>query len=384
MEDLPPIPASRISSRAPSRQSSSSNPDLTDTHLFICDFVRDTRQRLNFTVAQLPILDDRQLSDLSELSDGETILIPLCCSALNALASMTRQLDTITTQLGTIQSIVATLPTSSVLNSRLSHINGTLRDRSQRMSAATPPQGPAPTRAPVPPVGATTRPNPLPTQTKAKPCAPPQIRGSFSSFDPDISWYDPGTRAFYGNPRTYADKFPDSWEANAFGEGKYPDPTTFIDGHLAPDVPKPQPSYAQVTLSDSQKGKKNKSSLTATKVAAASNSSPVSQAPKLLPTAERRFYSPRSSPSEHPQVSLIAATFPDIAARVIRDANCIPPLAVMTKVNDKGSVTLVVTDPATPAAAFASYLDALAAQLNKSFPVGESPWLRFRLTPNEA
>ena len=80
---------------------------------------------------------------------------------------------------------------------------------------------------------------------------------------------------------------------------------------------------------------------------------------------------------------MIAATFPDIAARVLRDANCILPLAVTTKVNDRGSVTLLVTDPATPAAAFAPYFDALSSQLNKSFPVGDSPWLPFRLAPNE-
>jgi len=103
-----------------------------------------------------------------------------------------------------------------------------------------------------------------------------------------------------------------------------------------------------------------------------------------LPTAERRFFAPRSSPSERSQAPLIAATFPNIAARVLRDANCVLPLAVTTKVNDRGSVTLLVTDPATPAAAFAPYFDALSNQLNKSFPVGDSPWLPFRLVPNES
>ena len=88
MDDLPPLPSSAAPSRASSRQSSS--PGLSESHLYIRDFVRETRQRLNFTSVQLPILDDTQLS---ELSDGETILLPLCCSALNALASMTRQLD---------------------------------------------------------------------------------------------------------------------------------------------------------------------------------------------------------------------------------------------------------------------------------------------------
>ena len=166
--------------------------------------------------------------------------------------------------------------------------------------------------------------------------------------------------------------------------GKYPDPTTFISGHLAPDCPKPQPSYAQAASKGTSKGKKNKSSLTAAQVASANSLAPASQAPRSLPTAERRFYAPRSSPSEHPQAPLIAATFPDIAARVLRDANCILPLAVTTKVNDRGSVTLLVTDPATPAAAFAPYFDAPSCELNKSFPVGESPWLPFRLAPKEA
>ena len=97
MQDLPALPSLRNSSRAPSRQSSS--PDLTEAHLYIRDFVRMTRPRLNLTSVQLAILDDHQVA---EHSDGETILVPLSCSALNALASITPQLDTITTQLGTI------------------------------------------------------------------------------------------------------------------------------------------------------------------------------------------------------------------------------------------------------------------------------------------
>ena len=397
MDDFPPLPSSGAPSRAPSRQSTS--PELTESHLYIRDFARETRQRLNFSSIQLLILDDWQLA---ELSDGETILVPLSCTSLNALASMTRQLDTITTQLGTIQGIVATLPTTAALDSKLSPIHASLRDLSQRVSAAPPSQAPAPTRPPVPPAGATTRPGlssvrplvpptgatarptPLPAQPRTKVRAPPTSKAISSSFDPEIPRYDPDTHAFYGDARAYADKFPDSWEANAFREGKYPDPTTFISGHLAPDCPKPQSSYAQAASKGTSKGKKNKSSLTAAQVASASNLATGNQAPRSLPTAERRFYAPRSSPSEHPQAPLIAATFADIAARVLRDANCVLPLAVTTKVNDHGSVTLLVTDPATPAAAFAPYFDALASQLNKSFPVGESPWLPFCLAPNEA
>jgi len=392
MADLPSLPSSGVPSRASSAQSSS--PELNESHLYIRDLVRETRQRLNFTSVQLPILDDHQLSGLS---DGETILIPLSCSALNALASMTRQLDTITTQLCSIQQAVHTMPTWTVLEGVLTPINAAIRDLSHRVTAP-PLQAPAPTRPSVPPASVTTRQAPAPTRPAIPPSAAPALPparpkaraprpnkgSSSSSFDPDIHTYDVATRSFYGDPRAYTDKFRDSWEANAFREGKYPDPTTFIAGHLAPDCPKPQQSYAKVASAGAPKGRKNKSSLTAAQVASASNSVPDTQPPKSLPTAERRFFAPRSFPSEHQQASLIAATFPDIAARVLRDANCILPLAVTTKVNDRGSVTLLVTDPATPAAAFAPYFDALSAQLNKSFSVGESPWLPFRLAPNEA
>jgi len=299
MDDLPPLPLYTAPSRASSRQSSS--PDLSESHLYIRDFVRETRQGLHFTSVQLPVLDDSQLS---ELSDGETILLPLCCSALNALASMTRQLDTITTQLGNIQSMVATLPTypavEKVFETALAPINASLRDLSQRVSAAPYPLVPAPTRPSGPPTSTTTHPIPPPPQVRTKTRAPPPNKASPASFDPEIPRYDPDTRSFYGNPRAYADKFPDSWEANAFREGKYPDPTTFIAGHLAPDCPKTQPSYAQAASTGAPKGKKNKSSLTAAKVASASNTVPVPQRPMSLPTAERRFYAPRSSPSEHP------------------------------------------------------------------------------------
>jgi len=172
MDDLPPLPASAAPSRASSRQSSS--PDLSESNLYIRDFVHETRQRLNFTSTQLPILDDTQCS---ELSDGETILLPLCCSALNALASMTRQLDTITTQLGTLQGIVATLPTTAALDCKLSPIYASLRDLSQSVSGAPHPQAPAPTRPSVPLTGTTTHPMapPPPPQVRTKTRAPPRI-----------------------------------------------------------------------------------------------------------------------------------------------------------------------------------------------------------------
>jgi len=208
MEDLPPLPSSRAPSRASSAQSSS--PELNESHLYIQDFVRETRQRLNFSATQLPILDDPQISGLS---DGERILVPLSYSALNVLASMTRQLDTITTQLGTIHQAVHTMPTWTALEGVLTPINAAICDLSQRVTAP-PPQAPAPTRPPVPPTGATTRLAPAPIRPsvppsgapapplpRPKPRAPPPDKGSASTFDPHIPRYDVGTRSFYGDPR---------------------------------------------------------------------------------------------------------------------------------------------------------------------------------------
>jgi len=195
MEDLPPLPSSRASSRAPSAQSSS--PELNESHLYIRDFVRETRQRLNFTSVELPILDDHQLSGLS---DGETILVPLSCSTLNALASMTRQLDTITTQLGNVQSAINTMPTWPALQGVLEPINAAIRDLSHRV-AAPPTQAPAPTRPQGPPTGATTRQAPAPARPSIPPTgatAPPPSRPRVRAPPPTRVPHPPSTRTFPG------------------------------------------------------------------------------------------------------------------------------------------------------------------------------------------
>lgn len=169
-----------------------------------------------------------------------------------------------------------------------------------------------------------------------------------------------------------------------FCDGKYHYTCTFIARHLDPDCPKPQPLYAQVALSSApKKGMINKNSTPVSKVAIASNSGPAPLAPKSLPTAKRRFDATRSTPTQHHESSLIGATFPDLAPGVLSDANCTRPQAVTATINDKGSVTLLVSDPTTPAGTFAPYFDALTSQLNRSFPGGDSPSLLFGLAPNK-
>ena len=194
----------------------------------------------------------------------------------------------------------------------------------------------------------------------------------------------PRSTCFPRRPPCLCYKFPHSWEANAFRDGNYPDPSSFISGHLDPHCPKLQPLYAQVASSSAlKKGKKNKNTTTASKVAAISNIGSAPQAPKSRPTTVRRFHARHSSLTEYTESLLIAATFPDIATRVLRNANCTLLLAITAKVNDRGSVTLLISDTTIPAATFTRYFDALTTHLNHSFTVGDSPWLPFCLTPNK-
>jgi len=263
---FPPFPSSRSPSRAPSVPSSEA--EQSQTLLLLRQFLQETCDRLNLSPLQIPIPDDRQLCDLSE---GGTILIPFLCSALNALKSMTYQLDVLTTQMGNIQSTVATLPNFPAMESALSPINLFIPDLSYRTTTAP---TPAPTQAQpvVPPTGATTRPAPPPPPPSPR-APPPKPTGS--GFDPDILRYYPLPRVFYGDPRAYAIKFPNWWEANAFRDGKYQHPSSFVAGFLDPDWPKPLPWYSQAALSSALQGnKKNKNPTTPSKVAAIVNSAP--------------------------------------------------------------------------------------------------------------
>jgi len=157
---------------------------------------------------------------------------------------------------------------------------------------------------------------------------------------------------------------------------------SFIPDQLHPDV-HPSPSYAQAA-SGSGSGGKGKSKAwkpLSPQLVASAAAPPVKKGPPSLPGAQRRFFASPQSPSPHPDALTIAATFPDIAAGVLRESNCLLPLGFSATVNPRGSVSLTVTHKASPAASYAQYFDSLTRALNQSFPVGESPWCTLVLTP---
>jgi len=185
----------------------------------------------------------------------------------------------------------------------------------------------------------------------------------------------------FGDPEKYAWVYPPSYEAGEFRRGAY-DVSPFTPGHLHPDI-RPSPSYAQAASGSGSggKGKGKAGKPPSPQLVPSAVAPPVKKGPPSLPGAQRCFFAPCQSPAPHPDALTIAATFPDIAARILRKSNCLLPLGFSATVNPRGSVSLTVTDKATPAASYAPYFDSLTRALNQSFPVGENPWCTLVLAP---
>jgi len=183
------------------------------------------------------------------------------------------------------------------------------------------------------------------------------------------------------DPEKSAKLYHNSYDAGEFRKGRY-DLGSFTPGHLHPDV-HPSPSYAQAASGSGSGGKGNRKAgkPPSPQLVASAATPPVKKGPPSLPGAQLRFFAPGQSPSPHPDALPIAATFPDIAAGVLRESNCLLPLGFSATGNRRGSVSLTVTDKATPATLYAPYFASLTKALNQSFPVGNKPWCTLVLAP---
>jgi len=143
------------------------------------------------------------------------------------------------------------------------------------------------------------------------------------------------------------------------------------------------PSYAQAASGSGSdgKGKSKAGKPPSPQLVASTAGPPVKKGPPSLPGAQRRFFAPRQSPSPHPDALTIAATFPDITTHVLRESNCLLALSFSATVNPRGSISLTITDKATPAASYTPYFVSLTKALNQSFPVGNNPWCTLVLAP---
>jgi len=100
-------------------------------------------------------------------------------------------------------------------------------------------------------------------------------------------------------------------------------------------------------------GKKQSQQATLTSTSCECGGPPVNKGPPSLPGAQLRLFAPRQSPAQPPDAPTIAATFPDIAARVLCERYCLLPLGFSATFNARGAISLTVIEKATMAASYA-------------------------------
>jgi len=321
---------------------------------------------------------------LSQLVQGLVTVSHELSGVTQAVTTISEENENLREELHDISSQLANLPHTQEQQTApgIADLQASIRDLSYRVSARAPAplaQAFFPQRIPHPPP--TTGPPPS-RKSKAKACAPP-TPPSASADDSKylIPFYDTRLGKAFGDPEKYSRLYPNSYEAGEFRKGRY-DLDSFTPGHLHTDA-HPSPSYAQAASGSGSggKGKSKAGKPPSPQQVASATVPPVKKGPPSLPGAQQRFFAPRQSPSPHPDALTIAATFPDIAACVLRESNCLLPLGFSSTVNPRGSVSLTVTDKATPAASYAPYFDSLTRSLNQSFPVGENAWCTLVLAP---
>jgi len=301
-----------------------------------------------------------------------------------AVATISAENENLREELHHIFSQQANLPPTQEPQTapRIADLQSSIRDLSHQVSApipAPPAPAPPPPRAPLPHPTAGPPPSKKGKERARAPPTPP----SATADDPKylIPLYDTTLGKGFSDPEKYAKLYPNSYEAGEFRKGRY-DLDSFTPGHLHPDNVV-SPSYTQAASGSGSGGKSQSKAgkVPSPQPVASAAAPPVKKGPPSLPGAQRRFLAPCQSPSPHPDAPTIAATFPDIAARVLRGSNCLLPLGLSATVNPRVSVSLTVTDKTTPAASYAPYFDSLTLALNQSFPVGENPWGTLVLAP---
>ena len=284
---------------------------------------------------QLPSLTPQECQSLSP---GESVLLPLLCSTIHALNSIGLRVDELHTRMLDLGSPVA----NSLIGPEIRDLRNSVSDLSRRVAPPLLRPTPSSSVHPVPPNPASGR----PSRPSAHPSPvvprdiPPQTTAPFPSrsyaevIHGGTSEFD---QAVAANPAARRGK----------GKGKGTPPATTAA------------KVATVVEAASPKG------------------------PPPLASAIRRFYAPRNSPAPHPECNLIRTRWPDLAASVLREANSGLPLSFKGFINDNGAVAVTVIDTSIPAASYAPFFDALTHKLNQSFPVGNNPWLLFRLASTD-
>jgi len=191
---------------------------------------------------------------------------------------------------------------------------------------------------------------PLPT-SHAPPLARPAPPPPQEHVDPSIycPFYDTKLKKMFGNPELYSKAFPHSWEAEQFRANQY-DQSIFTPAVLHPDyAPRTTTTSTYAQVASSGPGKKKKKTRGASATEVARDGDKEIKTPSSLPQASRRFFASRSDSTPHALAQRIVTSFSDIAAPTLTESNCLLPKGFITKVNNRGAVSLMGTNPNTPA-----------------------------------
>ena len=244
----------------------------------------------------------------------------VCCD--QGIGAMGKEMEELRRQTSDLESRVAnSLPEGLDHSTQLNQIQSSLCDLSHRVAHLPPTQVSAPPSA----------------QTSRRPSAVPAPPG-------------PSTR---GPPQHPSNEHTQSYTAIVGG-------TSYFD-KAARDV------LAAKNNNNSNTTRRNKNSATGTlpiKVSAAAKEPSSPRAPPPLASVARRSFALGCSTAPHHDAADIKAYLPDLAASLLRAANCCLPRSPTAIVNDRGSVTLIVVDTSVPAASYAPYFEALTTKLN--------------------
>jgi len=368
---------SALNSPAPSR----SGTRLNDYPLaFMAEQLAQARSALPLNPRDLP---DSSAETLANTIPAESTTVTLLSQLVSGLVTVSHELSGVSQKLATISqenkaireefpdvsSQLANLPPTqdqSTLKA-VADLQASIRELSHRVSAPVPapPQVLAPTHSTH---HSFVAPGPGPSRKGKERARAPPTPTPTAAEDPKylIPFYDTKLGKAFGDPARYARLFPHSYEAGEYHSGAY-DVASFTPGHLHPDnIPAPSSAQGASGFGSGGKDKKKPGKPPSPQQVASGVAPPNKNGPPSLPGAQRPFFAPHQSPAPHPDAPSIAATFPDRAARVLRESNCLLPLGFSATVNPRGAISLSVTYKATPAASYARYFDSLTRALNQS------------------
>ena len=287
-----------------------STADSEQHYRFIYRWLHSTRELIGVSAHDFPIPTP---ADIAEMSSGEATAFPILCSILHAVITTNTVVKELGTRIHDLESLIAnTLPSDGEHLRQLHIIQSNLRDLSHRVAHQTPAQ--APTRPPPPPPPPATRQAPAPPRVPPTPERPSYTHAA-----------QPGLVIHGGTSKLVAAAPANRAAHNRKKKG--PSPATSV-----------------------------------TKVVEGVREA-FPQRPPPLSNAARRFFAPHQTPAPHPDSQAIRAHFPDIAASVLPEANCTLPRAFRAVVNERGSVTLTVSNNSVSAASFAHFFEALINRL---------------------